>query len=206
MLIGAANVEIYDNDFKVTAGRDTWTGGAVSTGIVTYRKTATAMATVDISGLNIHDNTFTNHGSGAAGFDAIFVNLDTGTGAITIADNDFTGNVLRAISVERSNTVISGNDIITDLAPHNGSVGGFQGMYIGCYPVGEDFGPVQTDVSITNNTVKGATSSEGFAQGIRVGHSTQLGLEDFTVSRNTVNYCDEPAVSQSITTTSRVIT
>jgi len=64
-------------------------------------------------------------------------------------------------------------------------------MYIGCFPVDSDPGPVQTDVSITGNTVKGATSSEGFAQGIRVGHTTQLGLEDFTVTQNTVNDCDE---------------
>jgi len=190
MLIGASNVEIYGNDFKVTAGRDTW-AGPVSTGIVTYRKVATGMETVDISGLNIHDNTFTNHGTGAAGFDAIFVNLDTGTGTATIADNDFTGNVARAISAERSNMVISGNNIITDLAIYSANVGGYQGMFIGCFPVGADPGPVQTDISITGNTVKGATASDGFAQGIRVGHTTQAGLEDITVSQNTVQYNNE---------------
>ena len=188
MLIGASSVQIYDNAFKVTAGRATW-AGPVSTGIVTYRKTS--VPTVDISGLNIHDNTFTNHGTGAAGFDAIFINIDAGTGTITIADNQFTGNVARAISVERSNVVISGNSIVTDLAPYTASAGGFQGMFIGCFPVGSDPGPVQSNVSITGNTVKGATSSEGFAQGIRVGHTTQLGLTNITVLRNTVQDCDE---------------
>jgi len=190
MLIGASNVEIYDNDFKVTAGRTTWTG-AVSTGIVTYRRTATGMETVDISGLNIHDNTFTNLGTGAAGFDAIFVNLDAGTGTITIADNQFTGNVARAISVERSNVIISGNSIVTDLAPYAASAGGYQGMYIGCFPVGTDPGPVSANISITGNTVKGATTSEGFGQGIRVGHTTQVGLTNITVSRNIVQDSDE---------------
>ncbi len=189
MLIGASSVEIYDNAFKVTAGRATYTGSAISTGIITYRKTA--VPTVDISGLNIHDNTFTNHGTGAAGYDGIFINLDTGTGTITIADNQFTGNFLRAMSVERSNVVISGNSIVTDLAPYASSAGSLQGIYVGCYPVGGNPGPVSANVSITGNTVKGATTSEGFAQGIRVGHTTQVGLTNITVSRNIVQDSDE---------------
>lgn len=187
LLIGAANVEIYDNDFKVTAGRATW-AGPVSTGIVTYRKTA--VPTVDISGLNIHDNTFTNHGTGAAGFDAIFVNLDTGTGSATIADNEFTGNVARAISAERSNMVISGNIIVTDLAIYSSSAGGYQGMFIGCFAVASVY-PAQSDVSITANIVKGSSSGKGFAQGIRVGHTQQTSLTNITVSQNTVQDCDE---------------
>ncbi len=187
MLIGAANVEIYDNDFKVTAGRATWAGGAISTGIITYRKTA--IPTVDISGLNIHENTFTNHGDGAAGFDAIFINLDTGTTTATIADNEFTGNLNRAIIAERSNMVISGNSIITALAPRDGSAGSYKGILIGCWPLSLDplvAGPVQSNVSVIGNTVKGATSSDGFTQGIRIGHSSQLGLTNITVLRNVV--------------------
>jgi len=191
VLIGASSVEIYENDFEVTAGKDTYVG-PISQTIQSYRKTCEGFEDIDLSGLNIHDNTFTHltTDAGLAGYEGIFINLDTGTGTATISDNEFTGNVMRAIGTERSNTVISDNTIVTDLAPY-ASVGGFQGMYIGCYPVGEDFGPVQTDVSITDNTVKGSDAAKGFAQGIRVGHTTQLGLEDITISNNTVQYNTE---------------
>jgi len=189
MLIGAPNVEIYDNAFKVTADKETIPNGVgVSQAIQTWRKTVEGFDTVDISGLNIHDNTFTNLGVGVAGYEGIFVNLDTGEGTITIADNEFTGNIYRAISVERSNVVISGNTIETDLAPYANGAGGYQGIYMGCFPVEGDE-PLQTDVSITGNTVGGSGVGKGFVQGIRVGHSTaSLGFSAITVSQNTVKW------------------
>lgn len=187
MLIGASNVEIYDNAFKT----HTQATGQYSVVIQTYRKVLPGFETVDLSGLNIHNNTFDDLGDGAVGYDGIFVNIDTGTGTATIADNVFTGSLFRAISAERPNMVISGNSIITDLPPWtSGFAGGYQGMFIGCFAVDTVY-PPQSDVSVTGNTVKGATSSEGFVQGIRIGHTSQTSLTNITVSRNTVQDCDE---------------
>ncbi len=189
LLIGASNVEIYDNDFKVHT-QDT---GQYSVVIQTWRKVVVGFESVDISGLNIHDNTFDDLGDGAVGYDGIYVNRDTGTNTITIADNGFTGSLFRAITVERSNVVISGNSIVTDLAPYTGLAGlqgGYQGMFIGCFAVDSVY-PAQSDVSVVGNTVKGATASEGFAQGIRVGHTLQTSLTNIVVSQNTVQDCDE---------------
>jgi len=173
IVIGGANVEIYDNAFEVTNASTT---DDVSQAIQTYHETA--MPGVDISGLSIHDNTFTNHGTGTAGYEAIYINRDAGTGTVTIMDNQFTGDVLRAITTERSKTTISGNSIITDLAP--GLPGGYIGILVRDYNAG-----AQDTVAVTGNTVKGSGSGKGFQVGIQIGKSGQT-LTNISVTNNTV--------------------
>jgi len=167
MVIGASNVEIYNNAFEVTNSDDD-TGDDVSQGLITYHKNA--MPGVDISGLNIHDNTFTHHGSGTVGFEAIYINRDEGTGAITIADNEFSGYIVRGITTERSNTTVSGNSLDTDAA-----VLVLSGIQARDYDA-----EAQDTVDIEGNTV------QSFAQGIQVGKAGQT-LTDINITRNTVN-------------------
>ena len=117
------------------------------------------MPGVDISGLNIHDNTFTDQNTGQWGYEGIYVNLDEGTGTITIKDNQFTGDVMRAITVERSEATIDGNTIITDLAPmaSPGALEGISIRYAGPGPV-----VTQSDIAIIDNEVKGFGAGDGF--------------------------------------------
>ncbi|MFP3898150.1 MAG: hypothetical protein ACLFVD_02445 [Dehalococcoidia bacterium] len=176
MLIGAQDVEIYDNAFEVNNAGDTVAFDDVSQGIVTYHKDA--VPGVDVSGLNVHDNSFTHRGAGSVGYEGIYINRDTGTGTVTIADNEFTGKVLRAITTERSNTDISGNSIITDLAP--GLPGGYMGILVRDYA-----GAAQDAVTLVDNTVKGSGVGKGFAHGIRIGGGGQT-LTNINISRNTV--------------------
>jgi hypothetical protein len=176
MIIGAQDVEIYNNAFEVNSASDTVNFNDVSQGIVAYHKDA--IPGVDVSGLNIHDNTFTHRGTGTVGYEGIYINRDVGTGTVTIADNEFTGKVLRAITTERSNTVISGNTIITDLAP--GLPGGYMGILVRDYA-----GALQDTVSVVDNTVKGSAAGKGFTHGIRIGKSGQT-LTNISVTRNTV--------------------
>lgn len=177
MVIGGSSVEIYSNAFQVTNSANT-TLYDVSQGIQTYHKLA--VPGVDVSGLNIHDNTFTHLGAGTAGFEAIYINLDEGTGTANITNNQFTGYVVRGITTERSNTTISGNSIITDVAT---SVA-LQGINVQD-PAGTP--SAQDAVSITANTIKGSGTGKGFAQGIRIGNTagTQT-LTNISVTQNTV--------------------
>jgi hypothetical protein len=142
---------------------------------VSYNKLA--IPGVDVSGLNIHDNTFTHRGAGTVGYEGIYINRDVGAGTVTIADNEFTGKVLRAITTERSHTVISGNTIITDLAP--GLPGGYMGILVR-YASEE-----QDAVSVVDNAVKGSATGKGFTQGIRIGSTGQT-LTNISVTGNTV--------------------
>lgn len=176
MIIGAKDVEIYDNAFQVNSASDTVNFNDVSQGIVAYHKLA--IPGVDISGLNIHDNTFTHRGTGTVGYEGIYINRDEGTGTVTIADNEFTGKVLRAITTERSNTVIRGNTIITDLAP--GLPGGYMGILVRDYYAEE-----QHAVSVVDNTVKGSAAGKGFTDGICIGIASQ-NLSNISVTENTV--------------------
>lgn len=176
MLIGAQDVEIYNNAFEVNSASDTVNFDDLSQGIVAYNKLA--IPGVDVSGLNIHDNTFTHRGAGPAGYEGIYINRDAGAGTVTIADNEFTGKVLRAITTERSNTIMNDNAIITDLAP--GLPGGYIGILICDY-----YGGAQDTVSVIDNTVKGSATGKGFAHGIRIGTAGQT-LTNISVTRNTV--------------------
>jgi len=175
IVIEGSSVEIYDNNFKTPPGNDAF-ADEVSQAIQTYYEGS--VPGVDVSGLNIHDNTFTSLGTGSAGYEGIYVNLDTGSGSITIQNNQFTGDLIRAITSERSNTQITSNTVITDLAP--GLLGGYLGIYVG------RAGGTQSSVSVTGNTVKGSTTGKGFLQGIRIGSSSQTDLSSISVIDNTV--------------------
>jgi hypothetical protein len=178
VIIGGSNVEIYDNAFEVTNSND-GTGADVSQGLQTYNKRA--IPGVDISGLNIHDNTFTHHGTGSVGFEAIYINRDEGTGVATIADNDFTGNVVRGITTERSNTTISGNTLATGASL---ILSGILVMDVGGY---WDTGCENQDaISITGNSIT------GFSPGIKIGPSngsqvlTNVNITGNDVQNNTI--------------------
>lgn len=173
IVIEGTNVEIYGNDFKIAAGANT---DEISQTIQTYHKNA--VPGVDVSGLNVHDNTFTSLVTGDGGYEGIYVNLDEGIGSITIQNNQFSGDLVRAITVERSSAQIISNTVITDLTP--GLPGGYLGIYIG------STGGTQTAITVTENTVKGSASGKGFLQGIRIGSSSQTDLSGISVTGNTV--------------------
>jgi hypothetical protein len=190
MVIGGNNVEIDRNAFEVTNAA---TFDEISQGIQTYRDGNNPRAGNDLSGLNIHDNSFAAHGAAPgpteAGYEGIFLNHTTGDptpGPVTIADNSFSGPVLRGITTERSNVAITGNTIETTLTPiDGGAVAGdaFQGILV------QDFGGrVQQDVTVTGNTVGGDAGApgSGFSQGIRVGAVGQV-MTGIAVSGNTLN-------------------
>jgi len=182
MLIGAADVDIYDNAFKVSAGDDAG-GDEISQGITTYLDSSLPGG-VDISGLDIHNNTFANLNSGTSwGYEGIYVNRDTGVGAITIQDNTFTGELLRAITTERSNTLITNNAVTTSLTA------GLPGGYIGIY-AGDAAGAGFDDITISNNTVDGS-DDDGFLEGIRVASTAQgnaaITLSNIAVTGNTIS-------------------
>jgi hypothetical protein len=69
MLIGASDVEISGNAFKITGAANT---NEISQGITTYHEAA--IPGVDVSGLNIHDNTFTALADSTAGYEGIYIN------------------------------------------------------------------------------------------------------------------------------------
>jgi len=139
----------------------------------------------DISGLDIHDNTFVDKGSRAAGYEAIYINPDTGLGTAFITDNNFTGNLLRAITSERSDVRIRDNNIITDLpvsADDLSVVGGYQGINIRRFDSG-----LQSAIIIERNRVMGSDSSKGFNQGIRLGQTGQT-FFNIEVENNIISY------------------
>ncbi|MDH4268917.1 MAG: right-handed parallel beta-helix repeat-containing protein [Dehalococcoidia bacterium] len=174
MVIGGSNVEIYGNAFEVTAAM---TLDEISQAITTYHENA--IPGVDVSGLNIHNNSLTPLFSGStAGYEGIYINYSVATADVTIADNTFGGEVVRAITTECSDTVISGNTIITGLGP--GLPGGYIGILVRDY-----FGVAQDSVSIVGNTVKGSASGKGFQVGIQIGRTGQT-LTNISVTRNTV--------------------
>lgn len=188
MVIGAANVEIYSNTFKVTPAAN---ADEISQAIQTYHKNA--KPGVSISGLNIHDNTFTHIVSSVAGYEGIWINLDTETGTATIKDNEFTGDVFRAITTERSKTTISGNTIITDLAPNVAGSGGWQGINIGgANPLSAADSGVVSTISVTDNTIGGSSAGKGFTYCIKLGYSNGVTSTMFnfvSITNNGISMC-----------------
>ena len=178
IIIGAPNVQIFDNTFKVLAGANT---AEISQGVQTWHKDA--VSSVDISGLSIRNNTFTHLNDGAAGYEAIYLNLDTGGGAAAILNNTFSGKLCRAITTERSNVAINNNSIITDLAP--GLPGGYQGINIG----GANSENL-TNVSVVGNTIKGSGTGCGFSYGIKIGYADTSALTAISITSNTIQMND----------------
>ena len=191
LVIGTPNVEIYDNAFEVT-NTNAWpsVGIEFSQAIQTWCKTmdpeVTGITTIDVDGLSIHDNTFTEHGTGTLGYEGIYINTDadTGSGTISIADNVFTGDIARAITVERSDATISGNTIITDLLPGVDWGAGAGQSWTGIN-INDAGAEDQTTVTVTGNTIKGSGTGKGFREGIRIGRAGQI-LTLISVTQNTV--------------------
>jgi len=156
--LDSPDVEIYDNDFVMRGALETL---SVCVAIQTWRVDNAPGA--DISGLKIYDNTF---GGTADSYQAIFLNRDTGVGVATVENNQFSGNVMRAIVTERSNTLISGNEMTSEIPSHGITVRDWDGRD-------------QENVEITGNTV------EGFLVGMVIGQVGQ-GLADITVTQNTI--------------------
>jgi hypothetical protein len=178
VIIGAPNVEIFDNTFKVLAGANT---DEISQGMQTWH--SIAVPSVDISGLSIRNNTFTHLNDGAAGYEAIYLNLDTGYSTATISNNTFSGKLVRAITTERSNVAINNNTIITDLTP--GLPGGYQGINIG----GSNSGNM-TNISVVGNTIKGSGTGSGFSYGIKIGYADTSALTAISITGNTIQMND----------------
>jgi hypothetical protein len=181
IIIGSKDVEIYDNDFIINSAE---TVDEVSQAIQTYSKSA--MPGVDISGLNIHDNTFTHkHNAGDFGYEGIYINPDEGFTNAYIEKNDFSGEILRAVTSERSGVKIKNNRIITDLAPSDLSSGGsYQGINIRKFD-----STSQENIFVEGNTIKGSASGKGFFQGIRLGQSGQ-NFSNVNILNNILNYND----------------
>lgn len=167
IVIGRKDIEIYNNNLIINSAGSL---DEISQIIQTY--SSSAMPGVDISGLNIHDNNFNHKGNNSWGYEAIYVNPDNESSTVFIKNNNFNGKVLRAITSERSNTVIENNRIITEIPiiPDDLSApGAYQGINI----------LAQSQVKIKNNTI------EGFNQGIRLGKIGQI-LSDFEVENNII--------------------
>ncbi|MBU1670296.1 MAG: right-handed parallel beta-helix repeat-containing protein, partial [Actinobacteria bacterium] len=181
-IVGATDVEVYENAFKVTPAANS---GEISQGFQTYA--ATAIPGVDISGLSVHDNTFAGLAGAAAGYEGIYLNLDAGSGGVTVTRNQFTGRITRALTTERSSTTISDNSIVNDLAPDpTAETGGYQGINIGGVNAG-----AMTDVTVSGNTVTGSADGLGFEWGIKLGYQptstfTNVSLTYNALSRNTI--------------------
>jgi hypothetical protein len=153
--LGASDIEIYNNDFEIAVGED---GNAPSVAIVTYCDDNFCAPgpynnNVDISGLDIHDNSFSSL-AGTGSYEAVYINPDIGTSTIYIEDNEFSGEIHRAVAVERSDVVISSNDMITD----------FESSWQGLSLVNWYNNDIE-DVEISENEI------EGFSLGIRLAHS-----------------------------------
>lgn len=175
MVIGGANVEIYDNDFKATGAE---TIDEISQTIQTYHKDGILF---DVSGLNIHDNTFAALAVSTAGYEGIYVNSDAETDTVTIKDNTFTGKVFRAISTERSKTDIIDNTIITDLLSVNvfSAGNGYMGIFVA------DYGFLaQSSVNVIGNTISGSGTDKGFGRGMRIGLGQAL--TGIVITKNTI--------------------
>lgn len=182
IVIDALNVEIKNNIFRTASAANS---SDISQAIQTYRDDNGPNQT-DLSGLNIHNNTFTSFGPGVAGFEAIYINHTltdpAPTGTVTVADNTINGKVVRGITSERSKTIITGNSISTTLAPRaldDATPGGtLQGINVKDYN-----GRAQADVDILANTVGGSKASTGFNVAIRIGDAIQA-LTNFDILNN----------------------
>lgn len=150
-VVGGDNAYLHDNVFEVTNAASL---ADISQGLQTYRD-ANNPTGGDVDGLLITNNTFTSHGAGDAGYEAIFINhVTSGTApadSVTISNNFLTGKLIRGITSERSKTDILENNISTDLAPSSGPLS-----------VGESLQAVniidfsnrdQQDVNIHRNTI-----------------------------------------------------
>ncbi len=168
IVIGAANVEIYNNNI-VTTKADTL--DEVSQAIQTYNKAA--IPGVDLSGLNIHDNTFT--GSGLEGYEGIYINPHAGTGTITINSNTFNGVFFSAVSIESSKVSITGNTINSNVV---------KGKYYGVRFIDAAGGQTYDNILIQSNNIQNVKYGISVGTGSNVGSSLTATIDSNTFSGN----------------------
>lgn len=176
ILIGA-DIEIYDCGFVVATGIS-------SVAIQTYHE---AVVEGDISGLHIHDCTFTNGTViGEGQYEGIYINpqFDTvDTANPVIIENDtFDGTLTRAVGCERSYTVIRGNDISTTAGAPTTDVSSSA-----IHAVTWDGTTAVTNVSILNNTITG-DGSTGWERGLRIGYGDQP-MDAIVITGNDITGC-----------------
>ncbi len=176
MVIGGDNVKIHNNIFQPTNANSL---NEISQAIQTYRDGNGGAG--DLNGLEIYYNTIEPLAEGTHGIEAIFINHTPSdpepAGVVSIHHNNIIGTVVRGITTERSNVVITGNLVETDLEHFNGEVGALQGILL------QDFGGrEQKNVTVTYNTVRGFS---GFNQGIRVGAASQV-LSGIAIQNNSI--------------------
>ena len=157
VLVEAEDATIQYCDFYVNSAPNT---AEISQAIVTRNG-------VSVDGLVIDSNNFAVlDDMGDWGYEGIYVNpgmvIRAGSG-ISITNNTFSGEVIRAITTEQGNALISDNTIGTTL-PWMGdgfaTAGAWQGIN-----VRNVLNQTQTDVTISDNTV------DGYKTGIRLGQS-----------------------------------
>ncbi len=184
IVIDSPNVEIFNNAFVSIQG-DTAPAAAndslTNVMIQTWAGSNSGKSS-NVDGLSVHNNTFTGNGKGYYG---AFVNPQgetpgaTAAEAVQIQNNQFNGNIWRAIEVERSNAVIAGNAI----TPGAETLHAWGGSGISV----RDFGTATIDnVTISGNTITGTDGAlgQGFANGILLGFSDET-LTNITLSGNT---------------------
>lgn len=172
IIVGAADVEIYENSFVI---KDDGTGDGWGVSIETYGQYGG-----DVSGLNIHDNTFTSDTGIDKGSEGIYINVVSPeaipAGTVTIANNTFGGQLFRAISTERDKTTISSNTISSSFALGAAFNAALRGIDV--FSSGRNLN-IDT-VVITGNSVN------GFWEGIRLGETDKDVLTNISVTNNTV--------------------
>ncbi len=87
----------------------------------------------DVSGLSIHDNTFS--GTPNTGYVGIYINPDEGVGDVTIQSNSFSGYLKQGIIIERSRTRILEN-IRQETSPSRSMAGKDRIEYLGSHSGG----------------------------------------------------------------------
>ena len=174
IIVGAANVEIYENSFVI---KDDGIGNGWGVSIETYGGWAG-----DISGLYIHDNTFTSTTGTDMGSEGIYINYNlnnpTPAGTVAIENNTFGGQIFRAISTERDKTTISGNTIRSSFAPHYAFNAAYLGIHVSRPAVHGN--PNHNTVTVKGNSV------EGFFYGMYINTSGST-PSNTSVHQNTVN-------------------
>jgi VCBS repeat-containing protein len=182
IVLDSPNVEIYDNEFESIQSDPPPAGANDSKTNVTIQTWfgSNSGKSSNVDGLHIHGNVFHSDTSAGKGYYGIFVNPqgETVAGTVTIEDNEFRGNIWRAIEVERSNALIDENTI----EPSAETLHAWGGSGIS---VRDFFGATIDGVTISNNVIQGADAAagQGFTNGILLGYGGET-LTGITVDDN----------------------
>ncbi|MEK7413842.1 MAG: hypothetical protein AAB263_11060, partial [Planctomycetota bacterium] len=133
----------------------------------------------NIDGLLVQGNTFTGNGKGYYG---VYLNQQGAAvaGTATIDNNQFNGNIWRAISTERSNTTITGNTIAP--GPETLAAWGGSGIAVRNFT-----GTTIDNVTITGNTITTGGANGSFANELLLGFADTDPLTDIAISGNTAD-------------------